>query len=177
VDFLVNSLVLRDNRRNNRSKDEKMTKVLYGERLARQGKIRLGCSAAIFDEHGRVFLTRRADNGQWCLPGGRMESGESVAEACEREVWEETSLRVRVKRMVGVYSHPDQLVVYPDGRKAHIVALHFEAEILSGEPSLSSETIEFGYFTLDELEGLEMLGRHKERVLDTLEHRPEALIK
>ena len=154
-----------------------MTKVFYGERLARQGKIRLGCSAAIFDERGRILLTRRADNGQWCLPGGRMESGESVAEACEREVWEETGLRVRVKRLIGVYSHPDQLVVYPDGKKAHIVALHFEAEIIGGEPGLSSETTDFGYFTLHEMEGLEFLGRHKERILDTLQMRPEALIK
>lgn len=154
-----------------------MTQVLYGERISKQGKIRLGCSAAIFDEQGRIFLTRRADNGQWCLPGGRMESGESVAEACEREVWEETGLRVRVRRLVGVYSHPDQLVVYPDGNKAHIVALHFEAEIISGTPALSNETTDFGYFTLEEMQGLEFLGRHKERIFDTLESRPEALIK
>ena len=106
-----------------------------------------------------------------------MESGESVTEACEREVWEETGLRIRVKRLVGVYSHSDQLVVYPDGNKAHIVALHFEAEIISGEPVLSNETTDFGYFTLDKLQGMEFLGRHKERILDTLENRPEALIK
>ena len=154
-----------------------MTKVLYGERLSRQGKLRLGCSAAIFDEAGRIFLTRRADNGLWCMPGGAMESGESVAEACEREVWEETGLRIRVKRLVGVYSHPDQLVVYPDGNKAHIVALHFEAEIIRGEPGLSDETTDFGYFALQEIEGLEMMGRHRERVLDTLEKHPGALIK
>jgi 8-oxo-dGTP pyrophosphatase MutT (NUDIX family) len=154
-----------------------MTQVLYGERISRQGEIRLGCSAAIFDEQGRIFLTRRADNGQWCLPGGRMESGESVAEACEREVWEETGLRVRVTRLVGVYSHPDQLVIYPDGNKAHIVALHFEAEIIDGQPTLSNETTDFGYFTLDEIQSLEFLGRHKERIIDTIEMRPEALIK
>ena len=106
-----------------------------------------------------------------------MESGESAAEACEREVFEETGLIVRVKRLVGVYSHPDQLVVYPDGKKAHIVALHFEAEIIGGELGLSNETTDFGYFTLQELEGLEFLGRHKERILDTLESHPEALIK
>ena len=106
-----------------------------------------------------------------------MESGESAAEACEREVWEETALRVRVTRLVGVYSHPAQLVVYPDGKKAHIVALHFEAEISGGELGLSDETTDFGYFTVEELEGLELLGRHKERVLDTLEKHPEALIK
>ena len=154
-----------------------MTQVLYGERISRQGKLRLGCSAAIFDEHGRIFLTRRTDNGQWCLPGGGMDAGESVAEACEREVWEETGLRVRVKRLVGVYSYSDQLVVYPDGNKAHIVALHFEAEIVSGEPVLSNETTEFGFFTPEEIEALEMFGRHRERILDSIENRSEALIK
>jgi ADP-ribose pyrophosphatase YjhB (NUDIX family) len=154
-----------------------MTQVLYGPRLAKQGKIRLGCSAAIFDEQGRILLTRRADNGQWCLPGGRMESGESAAEACEREVWEETGLRVRLKRLVGVYSHPDQLVIYPDGNKAHIVALHFEAEVTGGELGLSNETTDFGYFTWEEVQDMQLLGRHKERVLDTLERHAEPLIK
>jgi 8-oxo-dGTP pyrophosphatase MutT (NUDIX family) len=154
-----------------------MTQVLYGERLGRQGKLRLGCSAAVFDEQGRILLTRRADNGQWCLPGGAVESGESVAEACEREVLEETGLNVRVRRLVGVYSHPDQLVVYPDGRKAFIVALHFEVEILGGSLGLSNETTDFGYFTLQEIQGLELLGRHKERILDTLENQIAALIK
>lgn len=154
-----------------------MTQVLYGPRLSKQGKIRLGCSAAILDDQRRILLTRRADNGQWCLPGGRMESGESVAEACEREVFEETGLKVRVKRLVGVYSHPDQLVVYPDGNKAHIVALHFEVEIVAGELGLSNETTDFGYFTLDEVQDMHLLGRHKERIIDTLESRTEALIK
>jgi ADP-ribose pyrophosphatase YjhB (NUDIX family) len=154
-----------------------MTQVLYGPRLGKEGKIRLGCSAAIFNEHGRILLTRRADNGQWCLPGGRMESGESAAEACEREVFEETGLNVRVKRLVGVYSHPDQLVVYPDGNKAHIVALHFEAEIIDGELGLSNETTDFGYFTLEEIEMLEMLGRHKERIIDTMANQSETFIK
>jgi ADP-ribose pyrophosphatase YjhB (NUDIX family) len=154
-----------------------MTQVLYGPRLGKEGKIRLGCSAAILDEDGRILLTRRTDNGQWCLPGGRMESGESVAEACEREVLEETGLNVRVKRLVGVYSHPDQLVVYPDGNKAHVVALHFQAEITAGELGLSNETTDFGYFTLEEIEGLEMLGRHKERIIDTLANQSETFIK
>jgi 8-oxo-dGTP pyrophosphatase MutT (NUDIX family) len=154
-----------------------MTQVLYGDRLGREGTIRLGCSAAIFDDQGRVLLTKRSDNGQWCLPGGAVESGESVAEACEREVWEETGLRVRVKRLVGVYSHPDQLTVYPDGNKVHIVALHFKVEVIRGEPGLSDETTDFGYFTLDEIEKLEMLGRHKERIVDTLAQQNEAFIR
>ncbi len=154
-----------------------MTQIFYGERIAKQGKIRLGCSAAIFDEQGRVLLTKRRDNGQWCLPSGGVEPGESVAEGCEREVFEETGLSVRVKRFIGVYSHPDQLTVYSETDKFQIIALHFEAEIIGGELGLSDETSDFGYFTTEEVEGLEMLGRHKERIIDTLANQKEAFIR
>ena len=154
-----------------------MTQIIYGERIGSQGRIRLGCSAAIFDEKRRVLLTKRLDNGQWCLPSGGREPGESAAEACEREVFEETGLRVRAKRLVGVYSHPDQLSIYPDGNKVQIVALHFEAETVGGELGLSDETSDFGYFTMEEVDGLEMLGRHRERIVDTLANQREAFIR
>jgi len=154
-----------------------MTQVLYGDRLGKQGKIRLGCSAAIFDEHGRILLTKRTDNGQWCLPSGGAEPGESVAEACIREVWEETGLSVKVRRLVGVYSHPDQLTVYSETDKFQIIALHFEAEIIGGEPGISDETSAIGYFTMEEIDGLEMLGRHKERIIDTLANQADSFIR
>ncbi len=154
-----------------------MTQVFYGPGLGKEGTLRLGTSAIIFDQDGKFLLTKREDNGQWCLPGGAVEAGESVAEACIREVFEETGLNVRVKRLVGVYSHPDQLVMYKDGNKAFIVAIHFEAEILGGELGLSNETTDFGFFALEEIADLPFLGRHKERILDTLACHREAVIK
>jgi len=154
------------------------TQVLYGPRFSKEGKLRIGCSAVIFDgQREKSLLTRRADNGLWCVPGGGMESGESAAEACEREVWEETGLRVRVKRLIGVYSDPDQLVIYPSGEKVHFVILSFEVEVLSGELGLSSETTEAGYFSVLEMESMPMHGHHKQRVEDALLDQPEALIK
>jgi ADP-ribose pyrophosphatase YjhB (NUDIX family) len=154
------------------------TQVLYGKRLGKQGKLRLGCSAIIFNEkREKVLLTRRADNDRWCLPGGIVESGESVAEACEREVLEETGLTVRVKRLIGVYSNPDQLVIYPDGNKAFFVVLNFEAEITDGELTLSHETTDFGYFSVSEMENMLMHGHHKQRVEDALAMTGDALIK
>ncbi len=154
-----------------------MTQVLYGPRLAREGRIRLGCSAAIFDADGRILLTKRSDNGQWCLPGGAVDPGETVAEACEREVLEETGLQVKVKRLVGVYSYADQLVIYPDGNKVQVVALHFEVNVTGGTAGLSNEVSDFGYFLPAEMQGLEFLGRHKERILDTYEKSNEPVIK
>ncbi|MEW6404773.1 MAG: NUDIX domain-containing protein [Chloroflexota bacterium] len=154
------------------------TQVLYGPRLGRQGKLRLGCCAVIFDEtRAKVLLTRRADNGRWCLPGGGAEAGESVAEACEREVFEETGLRSRAKRLIGVYSDPDQLVIYPDGTQAFFVVLSFEAEIQEGRPALSNETTDVGFFSLAEMESMPMHAHHDERVRDALAKVREAIIK
>ena len=148
------------------------TEVLYGPRLGREGKLHLGCSAVLFDEkRERVLLTQRTDNGRWCVPGGAMEAGESAAEACEREVWEETGLKVRVTRLIGIYSNPDQLVIYPDGNKAFFVVLSFEVEKISGELGLSNETTAFGYYTLEEMESMPIHGEHKARVEDALLNR------
>jgi len=62
-----------------------MTQILYGDRLGREGKIRLGCSAAIINDEGKILLTRRLDNGQWRLPSGGVEAGESPSEAVIRK--------------------------------------------------------------------------------------------
>ena len=146
-----------------------MSQVLYGPRLGKEGQLRVGCSATIFDEtREKVLLTQRMDNGRWCLPGGHMESGESAAEACEREVWEETGLKVRATRLLGVYSNPDQLVIYKDGNKAFFVVLNFEAQVLEGELGLSDETTAFGWFSLEEMETMPIHANHKLRVEDAM---------
>ncbi|MCX6082646.1 MAG: NUDIX domain-containing protein [Chloroflexi bacterium] len=145
------------------------TKVLFGKQIAREGKVRLGCSAIILDTISKkILLTQRSDNGQWCLPGGQIEAGESVSEACVREVFEETGLVVIITRLNGIYSDPNKLVVYPDGNKAHIIAISFDAEITGGVPGLSNETIAWGYFSLQDAEKLEMLPGHLERIRDSI---------
>ena len=155
-----------------------MTKVLQGERIGKKGTIRLGCSAVIFDQaRQKVLLTKRADNGLWCLPSGGVDSGECVEETILREVWEETGLTVRVLRLVGVDSDPNWLVVYDEKTAVQIVALNFEVEITSGEPDLSDETSDWGYFSLDEVGKLDMLLNHEIRIQDALKGQVAAFIK
>jgi len=155
-----------------------VTTIHHGERIAKEGQVRLGCSAIILDEtKTKILLTERADNKQWCLPSGGVDSGETVEEACIREAYEETGLNIRVTRLVGVYSDPNRMVEYTDGNKAHVIAMSFEAEIIGGELGLSDETTDFGYFTLEEMEELDMLLNHKERVVDALGNLERAVIK
>ncbi len=154
------------------------TKVIYGERVSRQGKVRLGCSAILFNkERETVLLTRRADNGQWCLPGGMIEPGESVPEGCEREVWEETGLRVRVGRLTGVYSNPNQLTVYPDGNKVQVIVLAFEVEQVSGKLGLSNETTDARFFPVVEALQMELFHGHAEQIHDAVNRQLRAFIR
>ena len=155
-----------------------MSQVIYGDHISKGADLRIGACAVIFDEaRQKVLLTQRTDNGLWCLPGGKMESGEKLEECCQREVWEETGLRIRITRLVGIYSNRDQLVVYRDGNQAQIVVLSFEAGIIGGELGLSDETTAFGYFSLAEIESLPMHGRHAERVVDALKNQITPILK
>jgi ADP-ribose pyrophosphatase YjhB (NUDIX family) len=65
----------------------------------------LGVWVAVLHD-GQVLLTKREDSDMWCLPGGGVDDGESLAAAAVREVREETGLEVRLTRLVGLYSLP-----------------------------------------------------------------------
>jgi ADP-ribose pyrophosphatase YjhB (NUDIX family) len=155
-----------------------MTKIIYGDRLGKLGKLLVGCSAVIFDHtRQKVLLTRRADNGRWCLPGGQMEAGESVVEACAREVQEETGLQVRIVRLIGVYSNPHRLLEYADGNRYHVVGLSFEVEAIAGDLTLSDETTEFGYFSQADIAQMDVMESHVERLVDAFTANPEVIVK
>lgn len=155
-----------------------MATMKFGERVGREGVLRLGASGLIFDKaREQVLLTRREDNGRWCLPGGGMDAGESAAEACVRELLEETGLEVRVTKLIGIYTTPDILMEYPDGNRTQPVAFSFEAEIIGGKLGLSDETTEVGWYTTQEMESMDILEHHIVRIRDGMENRPEAFVK
>jgi ADP-ribose pyrophosphatase YjhB (NUDIX family) len=153
-------------------------KIIHGSRVGAGGRIALCTNAVVFDpERRHILLTRRADNGQWCLPGGHVDPGETVAESCAREVLEETGLRVKVGRLVGVYSSPDRAVDYGDGRLHQIVALSFEAEVEDGALTTSSETTASGFYSLVEIDRMDLMEHHRERIADALAANPAAFIR
>lgn len=138
----------------------------------------LSVTAVILNEAGELLLHRRSDNGYWALPGGQVELGESVERAVVREVQEETGLRVRVERLVGVYSDPARYVIarYPNGDLVHYVNLCFRCHILGGTLQKSDESFELGFFPLEALPEPLLLA-HRIRIQDALANRCEAFIR
>lgn len=155
-----------------------MVKILYGERIGTQGILNLGTSAIIYNaDDQKILLTRRSDNGRWCLPGGRMEVGESISEACIREVQEETGLQVAIKRLVGIYSSPHMLLEYADGNRYQLVNHCFEAEVTAGQMGLSDETTDIGYFAYQDILQMDVMEHHLQRIQDALAQQPLPVIQ
>ena len=155
-----------------------MATYLYGDRIGATAGLRVGCSALIWDEkREKILLTQRTDNGRWCLPSGGLDAGESIAETCIREVFEETGLIVTVGKLIAIYSTPHRITMYADGNKYQFVSMSFEAHVTGGTMSLSDETTQVGYFTPDEIRAMDVMEAHLERIEDALRDEATTIVK
>jgi 8-oxo-dGTP diphosphatase len=96
---------------------------------------KLMVDVVIPSERGVVLVRRGSEpyEGQWALPGGFVEVGETVRQAAVREAAEETGLAVEISRLVGVYSEPDR------DPRGHNVSVAFLARLLSGQMQAASD--------------------------------------
>jgi len=106
-----------------------------------------------------------------------MDAGESASEACAREVLEETGLVVEVGRLIGVYTSPDILVEFPNGNRIQPVAMLFVAEPIGGKLSLSNETTDVGYFSLEDMKAMNVWEHHRQLIDDSLAGVDEAFVR
>jgi 8-oxo-dGTP diphosphatase len=121
----------------------------------------LAVSAAIFRDH-KILLVRRARSpakGFYSLPGGRVEFGETLHAALNREVDEETALRIEIIGLAGWRE-----VVPGSSGGGHYLIMSFAARWLSGEPVLNEELDDFRWLEPDALGGLKLTGGLQEMI-------------
>ena len=117
------------------------------------------CVAAVVrDDEGRVLLQRRSDTGTWGVPGGALDPDEEPAQACVREIHEETGLVVRPIAVVAVETHP--ISTYPNGDVVQPICTVFACEVVGGVlGSLDGESLELRFFPVSELPSVELVER------------------
>jgi 8-oxo-dGTP diphosphatase len=107
---------------------------------------------AIIIERDRVVLVRRGHPplaGEWSIPGGVLEVGETLGQAAVREALEETGLTVEVGELLGVY---DRILRDADERtRYHYVLIDFLCRRIAGEPQAADDAAEARWFTHGEL--------------------------
>lgn len=115
-----------------------------------------GAGVFVRDDRGRVLLVRRADSGNWTLPGGMQELGESITQTAVREVREETGLEVEITGLLGIYTDPGHVMAYDDGEVRQEFVVLFAADVIGGTEAISEESTSLRWAEPDELDGLEM---------------------
>ena len=139
--------------------------------------VRPSVSAVIFDRRRRLLLQQRSDGGQWGLPGGSVEIGESLRAAVIREVEEETGLSVVPRRVVGLYSNPKlQVVRYPNGSVWHYINVCFECVVRGGRLTTCDETLALQYFAPGRLPAT-LLPNHRIRIRDARARRATTFVR
>ncbi|WP_433290928.1 NUDIX hydrolase [Actinoplanes sp. CA-030573] len=108
-----------------------------------------GASAVVRDDHGRILLLRRGDNGKWSIPAGMIEPGEQPADAIVREIREETGVDAEVQRVAGIATHQS---LYPNGDRCQYLSVWFRCRAVGGTARPDGdESLEVGWFTPDTL--------------------------
>ncbi len=111
----------------------------------------------IIVEDGRVLLVKRGHAplaGEWSIPGGVLEVGETLREAAIREALEETCLAVETADLLGVY---DRVLRDHDGRTLyHYVLIDFLCRRVAGEARASGDADEVSWFTSEEIGKLKL---------------------
>ncbi|HEX9908889.1 MAG TPA: NUDIX hydrolase [Thermoplasmata archaeon] len=123
---------------------------------------------AVAIKNGKILVVKRAfapGAGKWSIPGGLVEVGEKLSEACSRETLEETGLKVDVLELINVF---DMIERDDEKRiKYHYVLVDFLVKPVGGEEKPSAEVTEMRWVSIDEARSLG-LTRTARRALDEL---------
>jgi 8-oxo-dGTP diphosphatase len=96
----------------------------------------LTVDCVVIDAKGRLLLIRRGNppfKGKYALPGGFVDVGETVEEACRRELEEETGVKARRLELIGVYSDPKR------DPRGHTCSVAFLARVATPKPKAGDD--------------------------------------
>ena len=105
----------------------------------------LGVGAVVIHQD-HVLLVKRGNapfRGMWCIPGGRVQFGESLQHAAEREILEETGITIKARQPVYTF----EIIEAEDTDQAvHYVVIDLEAEYLSGDINPGDDALDARWF-------------------------------
>ena len=123
----------------------------------------------VYNKKNEILLVKNKRRG-WEFPGGQVENGETLTEALIREIKEESGIRIKVLKMVGVYSKVTPHKGYNGVKIVPTqVNIDFICKHISGKLMISNETTDFGWFKKGDVNGMITNKIYKIRIKNMLE--------
>ncbi|MFF5264598.1 NUDIX hydrolase [Actinomadura viridis] len=121
----------------------------------------------VTQDDGNILMIRRSDNGNWALPGGAIDLGESVAQAAVRETLEETGIDCKITGLIGIYSDPRHVIHYTSNDEVRQeFSIVLTARPISGRPRSSNESSDVQWVSPAQTDDLEMDQSMRRRLAD-----------
>jgi len=130
-----------------------------------------GGSAVVLDDQGRVLLQRRADSGNWALPGGMMDIGETLGQCVIREVKEETGLDIDITGLLGIYTDPQHVIAYADGEVRQEFNVTYLGRVIGGTIATSDESTDVRFIDPVDFDHIPIHDTVRLRLRHYAEHR------
>jgi 8-oxo-dGTP pyrophosphatase MutT (NUDIX family) len=128
----------------------------------------------VVNSQGQILLIRRTDNGNWAVPGGGMDPGESITDTAVRETLEETGITCEITGLVGIYTSPRHVIRYTSNDEVRQeFSIVFTARPVGGELRPSNESAEPQWVYPASLTGLQMHASMRLRIQHYLDKRTE----
>ncbi|PAE18094.1 ADP-ribose pyrophosphatase [Virgibacillus sp. 7505] len=124
----------------------------------------VSAAAIVRNDQGHILLIKGPKRG-WEMPGGQVEEGESLEQAAIREVKEESGIDIEVNRFCGVYQNTEK----------SICNTLFLGKPIGGVCTPSEESLEVGYFPLEEVKEMVTWGNFLERIENCLDENQHPL--
>ncbi|TDX04007.1 NUDIX hydrolase [Kribbella sp. VKM Ac-2566] len=127
-------------------------------------------NVVIENEAGEILMIERSDNGNWALPGGAIDLGESMSQAGVRETKEETGIDCEILDVLGIYTNPKHIILYTsNGEARQEFSILLRARATGGAPTPSSESTRVRWIPQSELSSLQMNDTMRRRIDHYLE--------
>ncbi len=122
-------------------------------------------SVVVENDEGKLLLIERADNGNWTIPGGAMEFGESLSDTAVREAKEETGFDIEIVGLVGIFTNPNRRIEYTsNGEVRQEFSVVYRGRPTGGEATLNEEATAVEWVAPGDLDDLTISAEVRKRI-------------